>query len=155
MAERELTFRDYFIPTSADSMVIRFRRWLASAQESSPELKDMFGHKSAPLDTRLPGARAALLDRYESHTRHCSLCSAELARVRSASARCARLSELCSAMVGGAVAACVGRGVTARVGSLIAGVGLLAVMRLERAKSVLGEYEKQFVFKDHVHAEKD
>jgi len=65
-----------YVPTSADAAVVQYRRWLdefagggvAWARASQPEP---------------PPTRAALIERYYSHTEHCASCAGALASARS------------------------------------------------------------------------
>lgn len=163
MAERGLSFRDYFTPTSADALVLRFRTWLSSARRGSdPAVAAAAGSEAG--ETGEAGERggygrslerAQLLDRYDSHTRHCAVCSAELDRVRAAAKLCKRLGEACIALAGGVLAAALGGAASPRVaGSALAG-GALALWRLERAQAQLHREAAAFIFVDYVHADRD
>lgn len=160
MAERALSYRDYFTPTSADALVVRFRRWLSAAPETLPSAAgavasdaDDVGVRASYEGSELP--RAMLLDRYNSHTKSCAVCSAELARVRTTATRAKKLSDCTVAVAGGAVAAGLGGAAPMRVAAAITASAVLAAWRIERAQSALAQMEQSFLFVDYVHAERD
>ena len=91
MYRNNLTFRDYFTPTSADILVNMFRRYLEAATKKSMDN----GSTSAALAAS--GAnnnssshvsiykdnlqRSDMLERYNSHTKTCKICSAEVKKL--------------------------------------------------------------------------
>jgi phenylpropionate dioxygenase-like ring-hydroxylating dioxygenase large terminal subunit len=69
----------FYLPTKADRFVFEYRQWLTQ-----------FGADPFPgqaLPPKLPSK--VLLDRYESHTKHCRSCHGALARIRSIKIGCA------------------------------------------------------------------
>jgi len=84
MYRNNLTFRDYFTPTSADILVNMFRRYLEAAAKKSMD------HGSTATALAASGAnnnsshvsiykdnlrRSDMLERYNSHTKTCKVCS--------------------------------------------------------------------------------
>jgi len=61
-----------YLPTQADRYVVAFRRWV------SEFTADPFTHQSLPPEW----STEALMDRYYSHTQHCSSCSVALQRIQ-------------------------------------------------------------------------
>eukprot|EP00798_Chlamydomonas_sp_ICE-L_P019915 gene19915-26620_t len=63
---------DYYLATGADGMVARCSKWLHTIGGGEPPYPP--GASQPPTD--LP--RSVLLDRYESHTKHCKACSSAM-----------------------------------------------------------------------------
>ncbi len=61
-----------YLPTQADRYVVAFRRWV------SEFTADPFSGQNLPPEW----STEALMDRYHSHTQHCSSCSAALRRIQ-------------------------------------------------------------------------
>ena len=83
MRRAGVTYRDYSTPSSADVLVNAFRRYLGVTARKTKEtgfakaasvVED--DATSSPYHDDLP--RELLLDRYQSHTKTCNICSAEL-----------------------------------------------------------------------------
>eukprot|EP00440_Ansanella_granifera_P076671 gb/GFBE01083196.1/.p1 GENE.gb/GFBE01083196.1/~~gb/GFBE01083196.1/.p1 ORF type:complete len:228 (+),score=44.17 gb/GFBE01083196.1/:1-684(+) len=66
-----------YTPTSADAAVLHYRRWL----EEFADGRVAWARLRA---TYLPRDKAALIERFHSHTAHCKSCSGALAAARSA-----------------------------------------------------------------------
>jgi phenylpropionate dioxygenase-like ring-hydroxylating dioxygenase large terminal subunit len=62
----------FYMPTKADRYVFEFRQWLSTYQA------EPFPGQSLPVRK----TREVLLDRYESHTKHCTSCRSALAKIR-------------------------------------------------------------------------
>lgn len=80
MKRENLTYKDYKTPSAADVLVNAFRRYVHVASELTKKADKYVMAESAnshsQYDDRLP--RSQMLDRYESHTKHCTVCSAAL-----------------------------------------------------------------------------
>ncbi|MEB3291117.1 MAG: Rieske 2Fe-2S domain-containing protein [Leptolyngbya sp.] len=61
-----------YLPTQADRYVLAYRQWLRDFQA------DPFLHQPLPPEQ----TKAALLDRYQSHTQHCTSCRVALRRIQ-------------------------------------------------------------------------
>jgi phenylpropionate dioxygenase-like ring-hydroxylating dioxygenase large terminal subunit len=89
-----LTYKDYFIPTTADVLVKNYRRWLDSAAEITLTRygkEGMAAVASATGTVADPSGQPAyldrdqreqMLDRYSSHTKNCKICSQALSKLQ-------------------------------------------------------------------------
>lgn len=113
----------FYLPTKADRFVFEYRQWLTQ-----------FGADPFPgqvLSSRQPPA--VLLDRYESHTKHCRSCRGALARIQAIKQACAIAAVLLAAS-GPVWGAGLGFGtVTGLVGlTLVLAGAVLGLGRLEQ-----------------------
>ena len=81
MRHSDLSYKDYCTPTKADLLVLAFRRYL----DRAVQLSEQAGHSFATLAINGESYmdnndRSKLLDRYESHTKYCPVCSKEFER---------------------------------------------------------------------------
>eukprot|EP00210_Caulerpa_lentillifera_P001674 g1609.t1 len=71
--------KNYFVPTDADTLVMKFRKWF----ESTGQCGAVFGgDKAMGIETEL--TKEQVLDRYEQHTKHCKTCMQALNIIRTA-----------------------------------------------------------------------
>eukprot|EP00210_Caulerpa_lentillifera_P001834 g1764.t1 len=68
--------KEYYVPTSADLLVMAFRKWF----ETEGEYGAVYGGDKMPLN-EIKLAKHEMLNRYEQHTKHCSTCSRYLKRL--------------------------------------------------------------------------
>lgn len=175
MARESLTYKDYSTPSSADVLVNSYRRWLQSCAAKTLDCDELsFEEKekivnaataaSNPYDDSL--ARSTMLDRYDSHTKNCKICSEAVAKFE-------RKKEMMSianvAMIGASGASgilALTLGVLSMSGASFGGP-LLRALGLSFAGSLAGVYGthkqkgkihdliQQFYFEDYIHAEKN
>ena len=103
LAKNGLNHTDYLVPTSADTMSRKFRRWLDRSADATKRLTSSSttgaSATTAQLDNMIEAAvgvssdgtspymavsqmsRRKLLDRYDSHTKSCPVCLAALAKL--------------------------------------------------------------------------
>jgi phenylpropionate dioxygenase-like ring-hydroxylating dioxygenase large terminal subunit len=87
LQEKELAYgskkdwKDKFhMPTSADTLVIAFRKWIDKFTDAGPYGSTVAGagHPLATLSQKTVYSKREVLDRYEQHTKHCRFCSTAL-----------------------------------------------------------------------------
>lgn len=93
LAKNRLDYSDYLVPSSADTLSKIFRKWLDLAAEATrrTECKQADNIIEAAVGCSLDGSspytahpqqsRRELLDRYNSHTKSCPICSEALSRL--------------------------------------------------------------------------
>jgi hypothetical protein len=93
LAKNGLSYSDYRVSSSADTLSKIFRMWLDNAAEATRRTKDKHADLivEAAVGVSLDGAspypavsqlsRRELLDRYESHTKNCKICSKALLKL--------------------------------------------------------------------------
>merc|ERR1712176_495740 len=64
----------YYTPTSADAMILAMRRWMDNQGGGHPDWQTESDNVPIQTDT----SQKTLINRYEQHTKHCSLCSGAL-----------------------------------------------------------------------------
>lgn len=178
MKKSGLTFRDYSTPTSADILLNTYRRFLESA---ATKTRQIFGRPdiamsvvgSGQYEADLP--RAKMLDRYNSHTRYCPLCSRALKQTRSrkaavqllqtgllGAAGTSTLAIVASLLVqlaakptpGAAVCATIARTMFPTL-CVVAGLSSLGTALSSKILRAMDKKINQFLFEDYVHAEKN
>lgn len=176
MRRKSLSYRDYSTPSSCDVLLNSFRRYLDSAARlamEQSESDDPAGiGKAAATAVSFEGTgngysdslpREELLDRYNSHTKHCAICSAELERCeRKRSVYQTAKTALTGAGGASTVALLVGlapgAALPASIGRL-AGIGvassIFGSMGLSKLKRNIDKKIESFYFEDYVHAEKN
>ena len=159
MKAADLTFRDYSTPSSCDVLLNAYRRFLDSAARNTPDKQI----SSAVVGTGMYGQgllRSEMLDRYNTHTKHCPDCLRALQRTRQARAR----NDIATtALIGSAGASTVISFLSSlaparRLTLLSAGVGgalWIAVKLLLLREKKLAKKVQSFLFEDYVHADKD
>ncbi len=113
----------FYLPTKADRFVFEYRQWLTQFGA------DPF--PGQPLPPKLPSG--VLLDRYESHTKHCRSCRGALVRIRGIKFGCA-IGALVLATTGPVWGAGLGFGTVALLCGMTLGLGgaVLGLSQLER-----------------------
>ncbi len=97
----------FYMPTKADRYVFEYRQWFESYQaEPFP------GQSLPPRQTR-----PVLLDRYASHTQHCSSCRSALSRIR----------QWRSGSIGVAIASTIGTALLSSVSGWAIGLAAVAI----------------------------
>lgn len=166
-----LTYMNYNTPGSADIMVNAFRRYVNAAAKKTKEVGEPSMADSVmppPINgynDNLP--RSVMLDRYESHTKHCKLCSAAL---KTKEKRYQVISTAHNACVGGigasstALVAIVFLSVASQVtvSAAITRAAAALVLFTSGISTLLSKYKaklydqiREFKFEDYIPAEKD
>jgi len=169
-----LNYKDYHTPAAADVMVNAFRRYNDVACKRTAAIAGLESMAEAAMPP--PGSykdnlpRSQMLDRYESHTKNCKICSAAL---KSAQQKQKRLQIVQTALIGatgvslttlmgsalwmvscafplGAIPSAIARLSAATSASLLG-----ASMWLSKRKEKRQQEIQQFLFEDYIHAEKD
>lgn len=171
MRRRGLSYKDYATPTTADVMINAFRRYLNKATIKADEA----GHTMASSSVSFLNGeqyidndiRPELLDRYESHTKNCPVCSkalekserwhrrwdlAQTAFVGAAGSSTTVFAAACTLSLLGTVSIPTVLFSTSGIASLSTVCGATIA---NRKKKKLDGTIKQFYFEDYVHAEKD
>lgn len=172
MQRASLTYKDYDTPSSADVMVNAFRRFAnAAGQKTRSVGLDTLAEAIAPTtgyQDNLP--RSQMLDRYESHTKHCPIC---LAGLRQARNKKRRLEILRTALVGalgassmtllGAMASLLlwspasvkGPATVTKVAAAALACSLGGSLSISRGKRQAQAEIDRFYFEDYIHADKN
>jgi hypothetical protein len=174
MQNRGLTYRDYSTPGPADLMVNVFRRRLDAAIKVTRKAgEDAVANTFLPIfeyTDDIP--RSAMLDRYESHTKHCKVCSSAL---RKKEKERALLGAVQTGLFG-SVGACATTALVAllvmtlsattnqvkgvlsasilKVGASALLAAIASLFFTKRAMTAVDAQIRQFKFVDYVHAEK-
>ncbi|GAQ92150.1 Pheophorbide a oxygenase [Klebsormidium nitens] len=135
-----ISAKDYgrvtYTPTSADRLVLAFRKWLHKHGGGGPEFPE-----GVPLEPNVERSRREMLDRLHQHTEVCSSCRGALTglkRLRYGLMASAALSLLLSSVAG-----TLPLRLAFTTGSLLA---------LGMAAFVYFKLEQEFIFRDYVHA---
>lgn len=163
------SFRDYEQPYAADVLLNAFRRYLDVASKKSLEAGHVLAATSVSGANYLDNQpRSMLLDRYESHTKHCVLCQEGLQECRQREvlwktaetaligAAGASSTGLVAALVAGALlgpATAVPRAIYQMLGASAVVSTAGSVLADRRKRSAEKDAEK-FLFQDYVHADK-
>ncbi len=168
MKRENLTYKDYKTPSAADVLVNAFRRYVNVASELTKKAGKYEMAESAnsqsQYDDRLP--RSQMLDRYESHTKHCTVCSAALNTKEKQN----KFLFVARTIMNGSIGAtsCILLMMTSSSASsikipfslirlttfvLLSSIGMS--IGLSKAISINEKALKKFIFEDYVHAEKD
>jgi pheophorbide a oxygenase len=174
MREAGLTFRDYSTPSSADTLLSVYRRFLESAarktrESASVTLADAVVGQNQYGDD-LP--RSVMLDRYNTHTKHCPTCLTSLQKSRRSHSRTVFLKTALQGALGASVFSFIGlltleslpfairvttrtliNALLVRVGIMI-GISTLGIFVLARKERKLHQKIDLFLFKDYVHSDK-
>ncbi|KAL7457120.1 hypothetical protein ACHAWC_008591 [Mediolabrus comicus] len=162
MYENGLTFRDYSTPSSADVLLNAYRRYLdsaaklstkAAAKAVSYQSNDAYGDDDI--------TRAMMLDRYNSHTKHCAVCQKELGRYEKKRGVVATLKTALVGAGGASAAALIGAlfvglpVAVARAAAISSVTSTLGFTALSRKETALERKIQSFKFEDYIHAEKN
>jgi phenylpropionate dioxygenase-like ring-hydroxylating dioxygenase large terminal subunit len=134
----------YQLPTSADRLVIEFRKWFDKYCEGKLPWSEL--GLSIPERTTINENRQELLDRYKQHTQHCSSCRGALKTVQ-------RLQKV---LLGNFVITISGVALMPDELRLSLGLPLMVVALLGLAACTWLKFslEPRFYFIDYVHAER-
>jgi len=111
--------------------------------------------------------RSTMLDRYESHTKHCPICKSALERGQAKERRLGIVQTALLGACGASSTALAGLGICALAttlaipGSVFAiTAGLVAATSgtafgVSKQKALISKNNQQFVFEDYVHADKN
>lgn len=167
MRRAGLTYRDYETPSSADVLLNAFRRFLDSSSKQAADRGATNALESVGFRNYFDDeARSVLLDRYESHTVNCEICTEALESCRRRRDRYAILSTALAGAAGTSVTAFMALATVALSGGVSVAPILLRVAALSAVSTSAGsgvaaraakkqnaESEK-FLFEDYVHADK-
>ncbi len=134
----------YTMPTSADRLVIAFRKWFEQYCQSQLPWQQSHGEVSPPSPSEL--RREVLLDRYHQHTQHCSSCRGALKRIQQV-----EVGTLVVAAIFVVAIALLPDAYRLPVGLLLAAISALSAGGWAWLRYWL---EPQFYFVDYVHAER-
>lgn len=148
------TSRKYYTPTTADLLVVAFRKWFENERGCGEAYG---GNKQLVTGSEL--TREEMLDRYEQHTKHCKVCKEALEIIE-------RLSQFLKILPLGALfigSLTLIRATSAKVVDLnvvLKNVALWVAIAVGTASALLRHLiEKKirplFYFKDWVHADND
>ncbi|CAM9204588.1 unnamed protein product, partial [Heterosigma akashiwo] len=179
MRRRNLSFKDYSTPTEADIMVNAFRRYLDRAAQKTEQA----GHALASSTVVSPSAsdhvgcgqnhyiddndRAKLLDRYQSHTSSCPVCSQDLKKAQRRQKLWSLLQVALVGAAGSSSTVLTGAAALSFLGASSVPAALFplsgaALVSMALGAVLAGKKEKQldaiiqkFYFEDYIHAEKD
>lgn len=169
MQKNDLSYTDYQSPTSSDLLTNAYRRYLKTAcdltrKEGKEDIAEAAWSKKGYGEKR---TREKLLDRYESHTKNCSVCSAALATKQAKKKKFEVARSIFNGGIGASSSAILALlllstssevsvptalvRITSKllVGSVISSFGIAKLS--ERNDKAIKEY----IFEDYVHAEKD
>lgn len=134
----------YKLPTSADRLVIEFRKWFDQYCHGQLPWQDV--GLSAPEKERITDDRQFLLDRYRQHTQHCSSCRGALKTLKRL-----QLGLLGNFALTIAAVALLPDELRLRLGLPLIAVALLGLGAFTWLKFWL---EPRFYFVDYVHADR-
>ncbi|KAK9867348.1 hypothetical protein WJX84_010011 [Apatococcus fuscideae] len=146
MGQQGLTRHQYFTPTSMDRAVNSFKRWWDLAGNKIP-----WAAGAEPGMSERP-SRREMLDRWDSHTRHCPTCQKALRQLKmaqQAAAVLAGLTLLAAAGLSGAALA----GSSAAPQAWKFGAAALGGALLSALSVWLEQWKAYFFFRDYVHSE--
>jgi phenylpropionate dioxygenase-like ring-hydroxylating dioxygenase large terminal subunit len=169
MQQAGLTFRNYVTPSSADVLLNAYRRYLDRVATATPDPKITQAVVGGSLMTdHVPIARNVLLDRYNTHTKYCSVCRTTLTKTRQLQRRvqAAQTALLGAAGSGTLVSVLVllyppvrtflqwNPRIFRSLSTSIIGIWLSAWAISTRLLPLLERKINRFLFEDYVHAEK-
>lgn len=163
MYENDLTFRDYSTPSSSDVLLNAYRRYLDSAAKLSSKAaaKAVSYQSGAAYRGDIP--RSMMLDRYNSHTKHCNVCLKELER----NEKQLDVVNICKTALVGAGGASTAAliaalfpsrvlpAAVARAAAISIVASFLGFTGLSKKEKALERKIQSFKFEDYIHAEKD
>eukprot|EP00523_Entomoneis_sp_CCMP467_P005697 CAMPEP_0168764200 /NCGR_PEP_ID=MMETSP0724-20121128/24753_1 /TAXON_ID=265536 /ORGANISM="Amphiprora sp., Strain CCMP467" /LENGTH=582 /DNA_ID=CAMNT_0008813421 /DNA_START=92 /DNA_END=1840 /DNA_ORIENTATION=+ len=163
------SFKDYSTPASADVLLNSYRRYLDVAAEKTRQagLNSVAATVVGMNKYGDDAPRAELLDRYNTHTVHCSICMKDLQNARKRNVNLQRLETALQGTTGSGIAALLTFAAIRRLSSMaipgtalgatalastvgLAGSFLTARLRRSTDKTING-----FLFEDYVHADKN
>jgi len=173
MQRQELTYKDYHTPAAADVMVNAFRRYNDVACKRTHEAGlDSIAASAMPSSGSYNDnlSRSEMLDRYESHTKHCNVCSTALNTAQRKQKRFQLLQTTLIGATGASLTTLLGSALwmalkvfpssaisfaivrlSAGLSACFLGCSLLASKRRQKMQQEI----QQFLFEDYIHAEKD
>ena len=134
----------FYCPFQTDVMVVAFRQWLDSVGGGGPygPLHKALGHKESALHTK-----KEILERFESHTKHCSSC-------KKAFDVCSKLRWVTGAAAaaswGAALSSAIMQGFRSQRPLFLCILGALMTV----AYKVCCDIRQKFIFVDYVHADR-
>jgi phenylpropionate dioxygenase-like ring-hydroxylating dioxygenase large terminal subunit len=174
MRRRGLTYKDYSTPTSADLMVNAYRRYLnkvamitkeAGQDNAANVVVSRVGTDNGDfyIDTN---DRPKLLDRYESHTKNCPVCSKNLEKSQRSYKRWNVIQTAFVGTAGSCYAIFTMAATVSFLGASVASVLIptsaaasvsttLGAAMAGRQKKKLDAKIQSFIFEDHIHADKN
>lgn len=160
MGRYDLSPSKYYTPTTADVLVLAFRRWLSAAATITAAAGDTAAaqaasgvgayHNNAPERTR-----SEMLNRYETHTKNCPTCLKALAKLHRKRSILMAVKTIFLGSIGATCAAPLMLGSLTRkmLSAAILGIVGSAVANLW-LKKVEERRVQKFYYVDYVHAER-
>lgn len=146
--------KDYYIPTSADLLVMEFRKWFETEGEHGAAYG---GNRVHQQEANL--TKQELLNRFSQHTQHCSFCTDVLEKMKRVVSVLKVLSSLALLTVSSLVFKKFTQGSLTIISVLkefkILGLLLICVLSTTVAFLLEKKIIPQFYFIDHVHADND
>jgi pheophorbide a oxygenase len=167
MQREGLTFRDYKTPTSADLLVNAFRRYVNTADKltrkaGKASMADVASSTMAYGDNL---RREEMLDRYDSHTKNCKICSAALKKKETKKSRFRIAQSITNGgigassttllmMLGLATSEVTVPTAVLRVAASVFLGSVGASVGLSKLNTMNDKAIQQFMFEDYIHADK-
>jgi pheophorbide a oxygenase len=169
MKESSLSFRDYSTPSSADALLNAYRRYLDSVATKTREagLDEMADAVVGSSEYGDDAPRSVMLDRYNTHTVNCPICSSALKETQAKKRRNKVLQTSLqgatgASLTGLATLVAITRVTTVslapRLIGIVAGMATatcLGAIAASRSEGKLDKEINQFLFEDYVHADKN
>lgn len=167
MNRQNLSYKDYCTPTSSDLLVLAYRRYLERAIRKTEESGQTLASSAVSGEFYYDNNnREKLLDRYESHTKYCSVCSKDLEHSRRWLKRWDRAQVALLGAAGSSVTIMTASTIVSLLGFSVPGLLIsssgiaslsasLAVKAAGMKKIGLESRIQQFLFEDYVHADKN
>jgi hypothetical protein len=164
-----LSFRDYSTPSSADVLLNAYRRFLDTIASKTREagLDDIANAVVGSAEYGDDSPRSEMLDRYNTHTKNCKICTTALKQKRAKKTRVKVLQTALQGATGASLTALATLVTVTRFAtvSLIPGLlrtvagmaaaACLGSITLARTETKLDKEINQVLFEDYVHAEKN
>jgi len=167
MNRQNLSYKDYCTPTSSDLLVLAYRRYLERAVRKTEESEQTLASSAISGEFYYDdNDRRKLLDRYESHTKYCSVCSKDLEHSKRWLKRWDRAQVAFLGATGSSVTIMTASTIVSLLGFSVPGLLIsssgiaslsasLAVKAAGIKKKGLESKIQQFLFEDYVHADKN
>lgn len=168
MKEAGLSFRNYSTPSSADVLLNAYRRFLDLAARKTREI-NLVSSADAVVGMSQYGddlERSIMLDRFNTHTKDCPICSSALKQTRKNRSRVQRFQTAAQGAAGASTTALLALGMS-RIASVSMASAVLPVATATtmatwlasyaatKAEDKLSQRIEQFLFEDYVHADKN
>lgn len=163
MYENDLTFRDYSTPSSSDVLLNAYRRYLDSAAKLSTKAAAKAVSFQSGAAYGGDTTRSMMLDRYNSHTKHCNVCLKELERNEEQLDGVKNCKTALVGAAGASTAALIAAllpsrllpTAVARAAAVSIVASFLGFNGLSKKEKALERKIQSFKFEDYIHAEKN